>query len=303
MWLAQHQASPLFPSASGVTAKQQHAPPTPDLGVHRGPPHRLAPLSSRAECAPSVGSRRPSRQRCGWRRGPGPGLPSLWVPGLWRPLPCCPLWSLQEGWGRRPSPSRPLPTACRHPAWRESTGPRLARCAMLTAAPGHPPGPLGPPPAPALAPSPPCCSRCCCPRRCPRRCPRCWSSTARCGGAAAGPGPASAASVGRGCLEASAVPSGRDSRQGSACGTGSASPPTALGRLAARRAGALPALGHWEKSHRSQKPDAPPPPPARLPRRWPSGDSRRRLTLTMTFHLLRHWEPDRWGSSDAIFAQ
>lgn len=25
--------------------------------------------------------------------------------------------------------------------------------------------------------------------------------------------------------------------------------------------------------------------------------------LTMTFHLLRHWEPDRWGSSDAIFAQ
>lgn len=27
MWLAQHQASPLFPSASGVTAKQQHAPP------------------------------------------------------------------------------------------------------------------------------------------------------------------------------------------------------------------------------------------------------------------------------------
>lgn len=28
-----------------------------------------------------------------------------------------------------------------------------------------------------------------------------------------------------------------------------------------------------------------------------------RRTLTMIFHLLRHWEPVRCGSSDAILAQ
>lgn len=30
---------------------------------------------------------------------------------------------------------------------------------------------------------------------------------------------------------------------------------------------------------------------------------RRRRFLAMIFHLLRHWEPVRWGSSEAIFAQ
>lgn len=27
------------------------------------------------------------------------------------------------------------------------------------------------------------------------------------------------------------------------------------------------------------------------------------LTLAKIFHLLRHWEPERWGSSEAILAQ
>ena len=150
--------------AAAVTGR---SPSEPKAGACRpmNPPCPAAPRSSSGERWLGTGTRRSSGRRSGsWRPA------ALWGPGLWPGLCQGP----REGMG---SSRRLLPAASPCSAGRAPTGPCLARCTELAAAPGRPPGPPpGHPSGPPRAPSPPSCCRCCF---------QCWGSSAPCGGPAA----------------------------------------------------------------------------------------------------------------------